>query len=72
MDIGAIGSQPLYTPAQTGQIQGTAGAQGVQPRGQEPSEPTPPPGGNVENRQPPAEPTPPAESGRGQTLNITV
>ncbi|NEX19432.1 hypothetical protein G3480_03730 [Thiorhodococcus mannitoliphagus] len=28
----------------------------------EPTAPTPPPGGNIENRQPPAEPSPPARA----------
>jgi hypothetical protein len=46
---------------------------------QKPQEPTPPPGGNIENRQPPAEPLPPSpqikqevakESGVGSMLDI--
>lgn len=52
----------------------------IQVKPQKPQEPTPPAGGNVENRQPPAEPTPPMqknseyakESGVGAALDISA
>lgn len=63
MEIGSIGSSGY------GQMR-------VKP--QPPAEPTPPAGGNIENRQPPSEPSPPSPpptrstSGLGGTLDIRV
>ncbi len=60
------------------EISGTLGyaqVPGIKP--QKPAAPTPPPGGNIENRQPPREPLPPAQSRSGSSflgtkLNITA
>lgn len=52
MDINSLNSSSVY--------QSLASAQTTKP--QQPAAPTPPPGGNIENRQPPSEPSPPGSS----------
>jgi hypothetical protein len=42
----------------------------VEARGQKPSEPIAPPGGNIENRQPPAEPVKPSQNDGMKSLGV--
>lgn len=44
---------------------------GVQTEPTQPSAPTPPPGGNIENRKPPAKPSPPSGSS-GHNINVSA